>query len=771
VRALVLLSVTWLAGVAPAAGPRTQPDPGRSEARALLAGSLAHQARSLGHLRGQDARGRAGRVLAMLRLAERLRGDIPQVNRQLAALYEELADLEKAAAAARRYVRVRGDDYAMGVRLIRLAEPAAETADDRAALLKGFVADEHLSAAVRAFASAKLAGIYRGQGEKRKALAACEQALALDPLQPAALRWQAGAGEEKLGPAAELRLALARFRADPRGVSASWEVARLLQAAGLATEALSFHRLAHRLSQIKRLPDADMEKLLVDYFNAMLDAGQADEAVKVFEPMTKGYARSRGLHALMVEAYRAVGNVNRAKAEIDVLRQIYAPLEAADADRSPRESAELAWFYTIFAGDAGKARQYALEAARAAGEDPGVRLALGASSLKTGKADEGVRTLAALVEEDPYAAAILAEHYLAAGKDDAARAALKRGAGELRSGPGWRRLEALAKAHKVSLPPAPHAGGMREALAGLPAHVLDMARSPERAVRLSLAAATARVRPGEPVAVTLELENISAHRVPLGASGLLNPVVYLGVSIEADEKINLPHLTPVPLPAPRYLAAGAKVRVTARVDVGAAERALRTRPLQQVTVTVSALPDPLEHAGRLFSSVPELKVAPAVVTREALFDAARGKVAAEHALGYIVRDLKRGDLRARLRAARQTGGLYAHVGRAATQRAEAVFPEVITRPVLLSMTRAFLRADAAAVRAEMLAALRHADLDDRVIGLMGPLIEDRDAAVRLRLIDLLAAKRTSGHETLLDYFARDDDPLVRQIAAALRAPD
>jgi len=43
--------------------------------------------------------------------------------------------------------------------------------------------------------------------------------------------------------------------------------------------------------------------------------------------------------------------------------------------------------------------------------------------------------------------------------------------------------------------------------------------------------------------------------------------------------------------------------------------------------------------------------------------------------------------------------------------------------------------------------------------------------VRLRLIDLLAAKRTSGHETLLDYFARDDDPLVRQIAAALRAPD
>ena len=84
------------------------------------------------------------------------------------------------------------------------------------------------------------------------------------------------------------------------------------------------------------------------------------------------------------------------------------------------------------------------------------------------------------------------------------------------------------------------------------------------------------------------------------------------------------------------------------------------------------------------------------------------------------------------------------------------------------MTRAFLESPSPVVRSEMLAALHHVDLNAQIISLMGPRIQDTDSMVRMRLIELLAVKRTRGHRTLLDLFAVDSDELVREMAKALR---
>ena len=45
--------------------------------------------------------------------------------------------------------------------------------------------------------------------------------------------------------------------------------------------------------------------------------------------------------------------------------------------------------------------------------------------------------------------------------------------------------------------------------------------------------------------------------------------------------------------------------------------------------------------------------------------------------------------------------------------------------------------------------------------------ETAEVDVRLRLIELRAGKRTRGHETLLELFAKDPDASVREMAAAL----
>jgi hypothetical protein len=137
-----------------------------------------------------------------------------------------------------------------------------------------------------------------------------------------------------------------------------------------------------------------------------------------------------------------------------------------------------------------------------------------------------------------------------------------------------------------------------------------------------------------------------------------------------------------------------------------------------------------------------------------------------HILALIVRDFRGDDLRLRLRAARQTGALLAYVRRAERGQSRAA-PGGLGKPVLLSMTRALLASDAELVRGEMLAALHGVPLDERTIGLMAANISDPSPLVRARLIEVLAAQRTSGYEKLLEVFGRDGHELVRAMAAAV----
>ncbi|MDY7010342.1 MAG: hypothetical protein SVV80_06255 [Planctomycetota bacterium] len=733
----------------------------------LSAESLTHEARSLWHMRSGSTPARVGRTLALLRYARRLYPSGEDANRQLIDLYEGVGDMKDAAAAAEACVVASPEDYACGVRWIRLVLQGLNTADKRVGFLKSVVDNEKLSDGIRAAAAVGLCKIYQGQSRKQDALLAAEQALRFDAHEPAALQMQAKIAK-RTAPDEVFVSDLAAFGSNPRSMYTSEVLAKSLKDAGLYEDSLIFYEHAFAIAEATSPPDDEKELLLVDYFNAMLDAGQAEKAIAFFTPHLKRYSRSLKLLGLMVEAHRSVGRDDQAAAYVETMARIYGPLSSPGVKLSGPSAAELGWFDLVYRSRPAEAIQWAKSAALSDGDNLFVQRVLGAAELAVGQTDEGTKRLARLIEKDPYAAAVLAEYYYLNDKADEGAKALLKTVGNIRTGPAWRAMKAVAAKYKVKLPPAPHADRMSSALTKLPAHLLDMGRYPERFVSVKLIAPKIKVAPGEPVAVTIVMENTSKHPVPLGVTGLFNPSLFLSVTVEGTVTANLPNLTLLTLPAPKYLAPGKKVSRTVRVDVGEAEEMLTAHPLAEMKLTVQSLLDPLQTGKQLFSSAQGIKITPVTIYRTGLFDVSGGEKSARMALGYIVRDLKQGSPAEQMRAARQTASLLGYVCRSEVGKAKPILPKVLTRPILMSMTKAFLEARSSVVRAEMLAALRWVDLDAQLISLMAPIIQDASGLVRMRLIELLAAKRTRGYRTLLDHFAADSDEIVREMTKAMR---
>ncbi len=768
-RAWALMAAIWMTGSS-AAGQAGSSQPAATAptpADRLAVEGLNHAARSLGHLRDEAVVGRAGRIRALLEYAAALQPGDPQAHRQLVDLYEGLNQLKLAAQAAERYSRLRPNDHALALRWMRLAQADLSRADERIALLQQAADRKDFLPETKAAAWAGLCAVRLRQGEREQASAACQHALALDALQPAALEVAAQFGKQP-APADSFALTLSLFRSNPRSLSLAWKLAQMLQAAGAYETALSFYAHAYELARQVPPGREAFETLLVDYLNAMLDAAQAEKAVAFFEPLSGEYGYSLGLRALMVEALRSLQKDQQADATIAGMSRTYEIMSAKDKQE---RAAELAWFDLEFRSRPQAALEWAKTAAMSAGGDAFVQRVLGAAELAAGEAEAGVKRLAGLVEKDVFAAAILADYYYRRKSAQAAGEVLLKAPDKVRTGPAWRRLSAIAAAHKVELPPLACAQEMVGAAKQLPQHYLELGRSPERFIVVRLMGPAEKLAVGEPVAVTVELENISAEPIALGSDGLLSPVALLSLTVTGPSKAAFEYLTPVELPAPRYLAAGQKLSQSARLDVGPAEQFLAVHPLEELALTVSAMLDPLQRGKKMSSSAPTVKIEPISIRRSPLFAVEGGRTATQYALAYIVRDLRQVDLRARLRAARQTASLLAFVRQVELGNIRTALPEGLDKPVLLSMMRAFLQDAAAPVRAEMLGALQHVELDERMIGLLAPAVQDESPLVRMRLIELLGAKRTAGHQTLVKHFRTDPSQAVRAMAEAVSAAE
>jgi hypothetical protein len=300
-----------------------------------------------------------------------------------------------------------------------------------------------------------------------------------------------------------------------------------------------------------------------------------------------------------------------------------------------------------------------------------------------------------------------------------------------------------------------------------------MAQSPEDFIAVKMTPTKDEYAPGDRIQLEATLTNNSNMDIPLGPAGLFNPAMSLQVNLDSGQEfLSLPMVV---WPAQRYLKAGETLSTTVRLDVGDLEAFLVRHPLDVFKIKVSGIVDPVIKSTGATSMLPTYRVPNVTFRRGDLlveFDRQKGDWEKNYdlTLGYIVKDLKEGELRDRMAAARKIGSLLTLVAEVRAGRAELPKPlaQKVTQPVLLTMLKFTLQDSSPLVRAEMLSALDYCRVDGRVLALIKPLYDDKSELVRVRLVELLGLAGQLEKKELADHFAADPNPWVKQMAAVFK---
>lgn len=757
------------------AEPGARASPSHNQEDVLAADSFRRSAVAM-TCSASAAPARANRLVVLTRFADRLVPGEWRTSRLLADIHLAQADPNAEARALAAYLKAFPGDHARYLRWVTVRLGAMQTAEERAGFLQSIVDRKDVSRPIRAEVAAMLAELRNGQGRTPDAVAAARRAVELDPYGPNELAvWAVLEGPST--PAARLDLRLRVLRGDPRAAAEAWEVALQLGKLGLHADAVGFLNHAWPNADPAKVPPGNVSErqLLVDYCNALLDAGRPEEAVKVLVPAVRRHSRAPELRALLHEAYRATGKEEEAKKLLDTMAKSYKDREAG-GEASAGFAAEIAWFY-VYSLPEYRSVIYAKRAMEADPNNLVYQRILGAAEMGHTEQARGEGRLRKLLGKDAFASVFLAEWYNRGSDANSAakcKEAVLAAVPLSRSGPAYRRLSALANKRGIGLPEAEGAQEAKRLIDAFDQSHLQMLREPEKFVAVDLKPARPGVYCGEPVEVVATLRNIGSLSIPLGRTGLLRPELALSVKVVGSDGATIGTVSGLPMvlwPAPRYLEAGEGLDQKVRLDVAELGTTLALRPLEDLSLEVTGTLDPSGETG---SSLPSVKVPAARIVRMGLL----GKFDSNNpdewpkayglALGRIVRDLRRGTLAERMRAARQTGALLAMAWQIKSGRAEAPRPLAgkIDTLVMLAIMRAILADRSPAVRQEMIASLHHANLDTTAMSLLAPAIEDPSPMVRCRLVELLGASASKGHETIARHLAGDKDDLVRDMARA-----
>ncbi|HDZ20782.1 hypothetical protein LCGC14_0205350 [marine sediment metagenome] len=748
--------------------------------RTLAAESLARSAGGI--LLTPDAPARVRRLIVLAELARRLAPDNYHANRLLADVYQGQDDFAQAVGALDVCLKTADNDQAIWRQWLVNKTATLQSSEDRREFFDRVIKDQAIPSAVRAQAMVRYAEILVGQGLTDEARRLFLQTLAFDPYHRGGLTGWLSLQKEAISPVDQCNMLLRILRGSPMDLNAASDVAVLLGSMGLWKDAIAVFDYAWEVGRRDMGPEAFPHVWLMRYCNAMLDARQAERAVKMFSPMRGRFPDSLDLQILLMEAY---GQLNKPGEVRDLIRQIEAAYQGTPTGPDALQyNIEMAMFYLTARPDATRALRHARQAVQLAGPDAGesvllMRL-LGAAEVASGAIAAGVKRLATISSEDAYAAYFLAEYYFGAAQDQPATEALGAGVALGRSGPAYRLLAMVARKHRIPIEPAPGTGQIKALMTKFGTLTFQMGRQPERFVQASLTAAPT-VAVGDPITITARLTNIGPVDIPIGQTGVCSPVMALRVAVAEDPEATFVLLPMAVWHAPRYLGPGRTLSCETRLDVGPLRDYLSARPMSKLTLVVTGILDPVQRGEELVSALPSVQVASATIVRTSLLtDLAKGG-------GYDPLDalLRKGldsdDPSDRMRTAGRIGSLLALLAEVDAKRAslpEQIPPERM-RSDLLAMTRRLLQDRSAVVRAEMLNALRQAERADR-LQLMGLVLDDVSPLVRVREAELLGLSaegavflgRSSkeAEDPRLRQLANDEDALVAKMASAFIKP-
>ncbi|MFP4105308.1 MAG: HEAT repeat domain-containing protein [Phycisphaerae bacterium] len=754
-----------------------------SPAEQIAAESLRHSATNLLLSKNKET-GRAGRLLSLIMLADKLDPDDYETRELMRIVLATGDERDKRIANLHRMLVKKPDDHPLGMLWLELSDSKPETAEKRIDLLSSVVDDRKVPDSVRAEAAVRWANLLEQQAKDDQAATIYKRALKLDPHHPGALEGRLTLKESptKLD---RLDMLIGVLKGNPHAAQAGQDLGVLLGELSRHEDAVDVLGYLWKLDEQNPMTEQRNDDLAVLYFNALLDAGLSKKATEVFLPKS-GEAVSRwAVRSLLIEAYRDLDNEQTIESILDLMEDGVASLKTAAA-KDPAKALVLAWHYLLDRQKPATAMTYAKMALKQEPEDDAYRLVYAATQVEAGNEEtvkKGRKTLTQLCEEDVYAAAFLARSYLRTDETEAARKCIAQGFELTRRGRAFRMLRESARElnYEIATLEQRQAAANRLKVAELEKTVFNVGLNPGKHLKLSFRPLQKQYVVGQPIEVEVKLENTSDVPVPLGSWGVMSPVVNLIAEIPPNRKIHKDTLTyaslpVVTFPAPKYLRPGLSIKRTVRVDSGPLDDELNRRPMDEITISLRGLVDPIQKDREFISRTPDITAVPLKITRTDILGEIPGEKAAawesamKSSMRQMLQDLSAKDPRTRVLAARQIAALTATYYASAER--SIYLPEMLRgrlpSTMVLALLREALRSKSPVVRAETLAALRSLAVTPGTVPLLRTLVEDKSPLVRFRMAELAGMARNRSLQSVLERYREDSDPDVRRMAKAFR---
>lgn len=265
---LTLLGLLICSGVAQAQSQRDTEAPGR----VLLAEWLVQRARN--NLTGEVSPAALRQSAALIEAAMHLDPGERRFPLLLVDAMEQLQDTPGEIAAWNAYRKLVPEDQVAQAQVIDLYLRRIETADAKAAYLRGLLEKPNLPGEVKAHIAAETAALLLDRSQS-EAVAMLDRSLQFYPL-PEALRLQYELVGKNGTVAQRAHGLVALLRANPAEPQRLQDLARLVDAQGLTESSLPLYSSA--LDCYKRFGMAPPHSLLMDYVTALYVAGYSKEA-------------------------------------------------------------------------------------------------------------------------------------------------------------------------------------------------------------------------------------------------------------------------------------------------------------------------------------------------------------------------------------------------------------------------------------------------------------------------------------------------------------
>ncbi|HUO07238.1 MAG TPA: tetratricopeptide repeat protein [Phycisphaerae bacterium] len=505
--------------------------------------------------------------------------------------------------AVRALIRLDPGDLVAQVQYIDLIASGSQALDDRARIYQSALGKSALDPQIRSEVAVRLSRITRERGDVDGARDLLKQALQLNDVNMEALRESVRLAEK---PEDRLAALIALLSVNPLDPAAWGETARIMEGANLHAQAADFLITAIEQTQLSaQQPPAEVYLALgID----LAIAGRYAEA----NPILSGLAKlpDAPLHALVAarllqQQYTPPASMPGAASQPSadsLAAAIHKQLDdAVKADpKSPVVLADAIWTdLSIFPAPSSQLTEWMKSYQELVpADDASVARFNGWQRLREGKLDEARAILEKIAPNDPYARLGLSRVLIAQKKLNEAAQQLQDVWSTHPTGIfAFQVANAASTAggggQGIRLAPTAASQQLLQMLKQLPSAAEVAHRKPRDLQLITTDLPKREYAFGEPIYLTVRINNTTDHAAPVGADGLIKTTAGILAKISGVEAENLGLVGTEDLRRTFRLDRRAAIDARVRIDQGKLDEIFYRRPMQVVPISLALVTAPL----------------------------------------------------------------------------------------------------------------------------------------------------------------------------------